>query len=103
MDKNRYIEDKIYTLDEVSKYLKLSKSTLYKLSQTGRMPSVKIGKQLRFRKSSIDNWLSEKESRTTNSESRPPKKVLLIDDDTLVLRAVSKLLQHNGYNVMAVE
>ena len=47
------------TLDELSVYLKIPKSTLYKLVQEGRLPGQKIGKQWRFGKQGIDQWLAE--------------------------------------------
>ncbi len=45
------------TLDELSVYLKISKSTVYKLVQEGRIPGQKLGKQWRFGKQAIDRWL----------------------------------------------
>jgi len=41
-------------------YLKIPKSTLYKLVREGKIPSQKIGRHWRFRKGAIDNWLEEK-------------------------------------------
>ena len=49
----------VMTLDELAAYLKISKSTIYKLAQNGRLPGQKIGKQWRFAKQAIDNWLAE--------------------------------------------
>ncbi|MEK6749949.1 MAG: helix-turn-helix domain-containing protein [Pseudomonadota bacterium] len=49
----------VMTLDELSVYLKIPKSTLYKLVQEGRLPGQKIGKQWRFGKQGIDQWLAE--------------------------------------------
>jgi excisionase family DNA binding protein len=113
MDKNHHknsaptsaASDSFLTLNEVCQYLKISKSTIYKLSEQGKIPSAKIGKQLRFRKSSLDRWLSEKEKQalpiytTTDKASAKPKNILLIDDDPLVLKSVSKLLKSHGYEV----
>ena len=106
------MEDKVFTIDEVAKYLKIPKSTIYKLSQKGAMPSSKIGKQLRFRKSSLDKWLSEKENKFPSSTNEPSltscqdelanhksKYVLLIDDDKLVLKTLARFLKLHGYNV----
>ncbi|MDP1854340.1 MAG: response regulator [Candidatus Omnitrophota bacterium] len=106
------MEDKFFTLNEVSAYLKIPKSTLYKLSQRKEIPSVKIGKQLRFRKSSLDKWISEGEAESVVSVPNEPlasqadkeavsktNNVLLVDDDTLVRRSIAKLLNTCGYNV----
>ena len=37
--------------------LKISRSTLYKLAQGGRVPCQKVGRHWRFRKQAIDRWL----------------------------------------------
>lgn len=49
------------TLDELAVYLKVSKSTLYKLAQSGRVPGHKVGKHWRFRRETIDRWLDSSE------------------------------------------
>lgn len=38
----------IMTMDQLAEYLKISKSTLYKLAQENRLPSQKIAKHWRF-------------------------------------------------------
>ena len=62
----------IMSLNELCKYLKLTKSTLYKLCERGQIPSSRLGRQLRFRKSQIDGWLSkrEKQRMKKNGKSR---------------------------------
>lgn len=50
----------ILTLDELSAYLRISKSTLYKLVREGRIPSQKIGRHWRFRKETIDKWMDRR-------------------------------------------
>jgi len=42
--------DKVMTIEELSKYLKISRSTLYKLAQEGKLPAQKVGRYWRFRK-----------------------------------------------------
>lgn len=49
--------DVIMTMDELAEYLKISKSTLYKLAQDDRLPGQKIGKRWRFHKDAIDAWM----------------------------------------------
>ena len=53
------MHDEIMTVDELAKYLKISKSTLYKLAVENKLPGKKIGKRWRFHKSAIDQWLAE--------------------------------------------
>ncbi|MGD0886614.1 MAG: helix-turn-helix domain-containing protein [Thermodesulfovibrionales bacterium] len=49
----------VLTVEELSSYLKIPKSTLYKLLREGIIPSKKIGRHWRFRKTVIDHWLDE--------------------------------------------
>ena len=53
--------DDVLTIDELATYLKVSKSTLYKLVQEGKIPGQKVGKHWRFRRETIDAWLDESE------------------------------------------
>jgi excisionase family DNA binding protein len=101
--------DAFFSINEVSQYLKIPKSTIYKLSEQNKIPSLKIGKQLRFRKSSVDKWAAEMEAgpgvhvaqQTINQPS--PKRIMVIDDDKLVLKTVAKLLKSHGYSVEPAE
>ena len=49
--------DKVMTIAELSKYLKISRSTLYKLAQEGKLPSQKVGRHWRFHRDAVDAWL----------------------------------------------
>lgn len=49
--------DNVLTIEELSVYLKIPKSTLYKLVREGKIPSQKVGRHLRFFRESIDEWL----------------------------------------------
>jgi len=45
------------TLEEVADYLRLSKDTVYRLANTGKLPASKVGNQWRFRRDDVDAWL----------------------------------------------
>ena len=63
--------DEVLTIKELSTYLKIPKSTLYKLVREGKVPCQKIGRHLRFSKAVIDRWLGDTHGDTTNrQESR---------------------------------
>ena len=51
--------ESVLTIDDLADYLKVSKSTLYKLAQSGKVPGQKVGKHWRFRKETIDQWLDK--------------------------------------------
>ena len=54
------VDDAVLTLAELSVYLKIPKSTVYRLAQGGRIPGQKVGRHWRFRKERIDAWLDER-------------------------------------------
>ncbi len=62
--------DEILTIIELSKYLKISKSSLYYLLRKGRIPAAKVGRHWRFSKKSIDKWLEEKEKYNAQRKER---------------------------------
>ena len=51
--------DSIMTIEEVAEYLKTPKSTIHILVQDGKIPCQKVGRQWRFHKEAIDQWLKE--------------------------------------------
>lgn len=51
--------DTVMTIDELSTYLKVPKSTLYKLAQEGKVPGQKVGRHWRFHREVIDQWLGK--------------------------------------------
>ena len=60
MDNNNSSLAPLFTLKETMEYLKLSRSTLYKLMEKGEIKGVKIGKVWRFKKTDIDAFISRK-------------------------------------------
>ena len=57
----------VLTIDELSDYLKISKSTLYKLVQEASIPCQKVGKHWRFHKEAVDDWLRQRGPNAPNS------------------------------------
>ncbi|RRH88394.1 DNA-binding protein [Variovorax beijingensis] len=50
--------DEIFTLDEVSAYLKAGKRTIYRLAHGGEIPAFKLGGTWRFRRTELDRWIA---------------------------------------------
>ncbi|MDX9971594.1 MAG: helix-turn-helix domain-containing protein [FCB group bacterium] len=50
-------EHEIMTVEDVAKYLKLKPQTVYKWAQEGQIPGAKLGKEWRFRRSILDEWI----------------------------------------------
>jgi excisionase family DNA binding protein len=50
-------ESEIMTVEDVAKYLKVKPQTVYKWAQDGQIPGTKLGKEWRFRRSILNEWL----------------------------------------------
>jgi len=55
----------VLTIDELAAYLKLSKSSLYKLVKDGRVPGQKVGRHWRFSRKAIDRWIEREGDENT--------------------------------------
>jgi len=53
--------DEVLKIKELSDYLKIPSSTIYKLIQEGKLPAIKLGKHWRILKRDIEN-LFEKQT-----------------------------------------
>jgi len=51
--------EELLTLEELSRYLKISKPTLYKMVEKGKIPALKIANQWRFKKEDISTWIEK--------------------------------------------
>lgn len=51
----------IMTVDELARYLRMHKQTIYRMASEGRLPGYKVGNRWRFKKDRIDAWLHEQE------------------------------------------
>ncbi len=47
------------TIEEVSEYLRVPVSSLYKLAQQGKIPASKVGRHWRFRREFIDRYIND--------------------------------------------
>jgi excisionase family DNA binding protein len=63
------MESDLLTANEVSEYLRIPQSTVYKLVQEGKIPGFKVGRHWRFRRAVVQAWIKEKEN-ATNSKSQ---------------------------------
>jgi excisionase family DNA binding protein len=51
------VQDKWLTIDELSVYLKMGRTKLYRMAQDGGIPASKVGNQWRFDREEIDDWM----------------------------------------------
>jgi excisionase family DNA binding protein len=47
----------VMTVDDLAKYLKLDRQTIYRRFRRGELPGVRIGKAIRFKRDVVDAWL----------------------------------------------
>jgi excisionase family DNA binding protein len=60
-----------FTIEQLSEYLNLKRSSLYFQVETGQIPHYRIGRLLRFKKGEIDQWLER--HRITPKDHPNPK------------------------------
>jgi excisionase family DNA binding protein len=51
------VEDRWLTVDDICKYLSITKDTVYKWIEQKGMPANKIGRKWLFKKEDIDTWI----------------------------------------------
>ncbi|MBI4356091.1 MAG: helix-turn-helix domain-containing protein [Candidatus Omnitrophica bacterium] len=49
--------DELLTFEELRAYLKIHKMTLWRLTQRGEIPAMKVGRSWRYSKAQIQGWL----------------------------------------------
>ena len=62
------MDEDVITLDEAVSFLKVSKSTLYKLVESGRVPAKKVGRRWRFSRADLSQWLSTPSNGVTEAD-----------------------------------
>ena len=48
----------VMTLAEVARYLRINRSTVYRMARDGTLPAWKLGNVWRFKKESIERWIA---------------------------------------------
>ena len=57
-------------MNDTSEYLSLSKITLHRLIQAGKIPSYKVGKKRLFDKNELDKWMQTKKDKSKLKRGR---------------------------------
>lgn len=58
-------DEEILTVMEVARFLRVPKSTVYKLARVGELPASKIGKHWRFLRRDIHEWMHSRSKQAT--------------------------------------
>jgi excisionase family DNA binding protein len=95
------MDDSLITVKDVADYLKLKEQTVYLLARQNKIPSLKVGGSLRFKKSQIDSWLS--------SRTDPPRqnlnqqRVLIVEDEETVRSTLKRMVELHGIAVVTAQ
>ncbi|HEY3303550.1 MAG TPA: helix-turn-helix domain-containing protein [Candidatus Binatia bacterium] len=52
------MQEDLLTTDQVARYLKVDKFTVYRLVNQRKLPAFKVGNQWRFKREMIEAWLT---------------------------------------------
>ncbi len=108
------MDDVFLTTEEVLEYLQVNLRTVYRLIKAGKIPAVRVGRQWRFRKVDIDQWLAGQRTGPAVTPQPPvvpavPQasangitgrpRVLVVDDEASIRDLLSKTLALAEYHV----
>lgn len=51
------ITAEVMTVIEVAEYLRINPQTVYRKAKAGELPTLRIGRAIRFRRTELDEWL----------------------------------------------
>jgi excisionase family DNA binding protein len=83
----------IFTVPEIATYLKLPVSTVYRLAERREIPGHKVGRQWRFQRAVIDEWLRRR------SEARS-RTILVVDDEEDIRTRLAHALDRPSRRVL---
>lgn len=86
----------LMTLRELADYLRVTEKTVYRLISRGDIQAGKVGRQWRFEKSAIDQWLRRNSAGNKSA-------VLVIDDEHVIRELLREILVELGHGVIAAE
>ena len=85
----------LLTLAEAADYLRISRDSLYKMAQERRIPASRVGRQWRFHKEVLDEWL--------RAQARAVRKTILVaDSDPSLVSLLCEILSREGHEAVGV-
>jgi excisionase family DNA binding protein len=61
-------------LDSLADYIRIPKSTLYRMAQRGSLPGHKVGRTWRFDQDEVDDWIKAGGSKPGSASSGKPQR-----------------------------
>lgn len=63
--------EKLLTIKDLSEWLQVTRSTIYKWTHMGYVPHYKLSAGVRFKVSDIEKWLSKRKRKGRNAQKIP--------------------------------
>ncbi len=63
MKRNRRMEEKVYTVEEVASQLRVDARTVRKWIRRGELSAIDVGREYRIRESSLQDFIKRREKR----------------------------------------
>ena len=63
------MQENLLTADQVARYLRVDKFTIYRLVAQKKIPAFKVGNQWRFKQELLDDWLKRNSNLTGGTGS----------------------------------
>jgi excisionase family DNA binding protein len=63
--------DALLTADEVARFLRVTRGWVYAETRARRIPHVRLGRYVRYRRSAVEAWVSELEDASTRAHAGP--------------------------------
>ena len=86
----------LMTVQEVAAYLRVTRKTIYRLLERGEIPAAKVGRQWRFEKARIDEWLQRKSVGVR-------MRILVVDDEDIIRLLFKETLEELGHRVIGAD
>jgi excisionase family DNA binding protein len=87
-------QNEVMNGDEAAIFLKMPKSTLLKLCSEGQLPGVKVGRQWRFNRFALENWMRERDGEASNLPDESVGQSVEVDFSAKLQKAESTVARH---------
>ena len=79
-----------FNVDELSEYLGIKKSTLYRMVENGELPHYRIGRLIRFRRDDVDSWIERHRKEIIAPEKRATEIMKKVKTSNINLDRIAK-------------
>lgn len=78
------------TIDELSEYLRIKKSTLYSMVESGELVHYRIGRLIRFKRSDVDRWMERNKYECVSVDSKAGSVLKAVNKGSLKIDNIIK-------------